>query len=233
MSNIHVLDEKTAAKIAAGEVIERPSGVLKELLENAVDAGATVVRVDIEGSGKELIRINDNGRGMDAEDLKKSVLRHATSKISAFTDLETLQTFGFRGEALYSVAAVSRMTITSCTGTGEGHRLELHGGKEVSFSPAPAIQGTTVEIRDLFYNTPARLKFLKSDSYERACLLKVVEESALANLSVAYHVVVNGREVYNLPALSGPVETAAVQRAQAILGTEVASGLTHKSFENM
>lgn len=233
MSNIHVLDEKTAAKIAAGEVIERPSGVLKELLENAVDAGATTVRVDIEGSGKELIRINDNGRGMDEEDLKKSVLRHATSKISAFNDLETLQTFGFRGEALYSVAAVSRMTITSCTGAGEGHRLELHGGKEVSFRPAPAIKGTTVEIRDLFYNTPARLKFLKSDSYERACLLKVVEESALANLSVAYRVVVNGREVYNLPAQTGPVEVAAVERAKAILGEEVAESLVHKSFDKM
>lgn len=233
MSNIHVLDEKTAAKIAAGEVIERPAGVLKELLENAVDAGATAVRVDIGGSGKELIRINDNGRGMDADDLKKSVLRHATSKISAFTDLETLQTFGFRGEALYSVAAVSHMTLTSCTGEGEGYRLELHGGKEVAFSPAPAIKGTTVEIRDLFYNTPARLKFLKSDSYERACLLKVVEESALANLSVAYRVVVNGREVYNLPAQTGPIEVAAVERAKTILGAEVAESLVHKSFDTM
>ena len=99
MSKIHVLDEKTAGKIAAGEVIERPAGVLKELLENAVDAGATAVRVDIEGSGRDLIRINDNGCGMDEEDLKNSVLRHATSKINRFDDLETLQTFGFRGEA--------------------------------------------------------------------------------------------------------------------------------------
>ena len=176
MSNIQVLDERTASKIAAGEVIERPAGVLKELLENAVDAGATLISVDIEGAGKDLIRINDNGCGMSEEDLEKSVLRHATSKIRSFDDLESLHTFGFRGEALYSVAAVSRMTITSCNGQGTGHRLELHAGKVVSKSPAPAIQGTTVEIRDLFYNTPARLKFLKSDSYERACLLKVVEE---------------------------------------------------------
>ncbi len=233
MSKIHVLDEKTAGKIAAGEVIERPAGVLKELLENAIDAGATVVRVDIEGAGKELIRINDNGCGMDAQDLQSSVLRHATSKIAQFDDLEKLQTFGFRGEALYSVAAVSRMTLTSCTGQGEGHRLELHAGKIVSQSPAPAIQGTTVEIRDLFYNTPARLKFLKSDSYERACLLKVVEESALANLNVAYHVHVNGREVYNLPTQTGPVQTAVVARAEAILGSEVAQSLVHKSFDKM
>ena len=200
MGNIRVLDEKTAGKIAAGEVIERPAGVLKELLENAVDAGATCINVDIEGSGKDLIRINDNGCGMSAEDLELSVLRHATSKIRAFDDLENLHTFGFRGEALYSVAAVSRMTLTSCEEGGNGNRIELHAGKVVLKSPAPSIKGTTVEIRNLFYNTPARLKFLKSDSYERACLLKVIEESALANLSVAYRVTVNGREVYNLPA---------------------------------
>ena len=180
MSNIHVLDEKTAGQIAAGEVIERPAGVLKELLENAVDAGATAVHIDIEGAGRNLIRVSDNGRGMDGEDLKLSVLRHATSKIKQFDDLGTLHTFGFRGEALYSVAAVSQMSITSCTAGGTGHRLEVHGGKVIDLRPAPSIQGTTVEIRDLFYNVPARLKFLKSDAYERACLLKIIEESALA-----------------------------------------------------
>ena len=231
MSNIRVLDEKTAGKIAAGEVIERPAGVLKELLENAVDAGATSIHIDIEGAGRELIRINDNGCGMDEEDLEQSVLRHATSKIRAFDDLSTLQTFGFRGEALYSVAAVSRMTLTSCTGEGAGHRLELHAGKVFSKSPAPAIKGTTVEIRDLFYNVPARLKFLKSDSYERACLLKVIEESALANLKVAYRVHVNGRTVYNLPAQSGPFEQAVIARAKAILGEEVAGTLLFKAFD--
>ena len=114
MSKIHVLDEKTAGKIAAGEVIERPAGVLKELLENAVDAGASAINIDIEGAGRTLIRINDNGCGMSEDDLLLSIRRHATSKINSFSDLETLQTFGFRGEALYSVAAVSRMAITSC-----------------------------------------------------------------------------------------------------------------------
>ena len=233
MSNIHVLDEKTAAKIAAGEVIERPAGVLKELLENAVDAGASSIRVDIEGAGKELIRINDNGCGMSEADLETSVLRHATSKIQQFADLETLQTFGFRGEALYSVAAVSRMSISSCNGEAMGHRIEIHGGQVVSKSPAPAIPGTTVEIRDLFYNTPARLKFLKSDSYERACLLKVVEESALANVNVGYRVCVNGREVYNLPAATGSLAEAVRLRAQAILGAQVAESLVHQSFDEM
>ncbi len=233
MNKIHVLDEKTAGKIAAGEVIERPAGVLKELLENAVDAGATSVSIDIEGAGRGLIRINDNGCGMSEADLELSVLRHATSKIQAFDDLATLHTFGFRGEALYSAAAVSRMTLTSCTGEGGGHRLELHAGKVVAKSPAPAIKGTTVEMRDLFYNVPARLKFLKSDSYERACLLKVIEESALANLTVSYRVHINGREVYSLPAQTVPFHEAAVSRAKEILGEEVASTLLFKEFDEM
>ena len=233
MSNIRILDEKTAGKIAAGEVIERPAGVLKELLENAVDAGATCINITIEGAGKDLIRINDNGCGMSGEDLELSVLRHATSKISSFGDLERLHTFGFRGEALYSVAAVSRMTLTSCTGEGTGNRLEVHAGKVVSKTPAPSIKGTTVEIRDLFFNTPARLKFLKSDSYERACLLKVIEESALANLSVSFRVTVNGRSVYDLPAQTENLPKAAIERAKDILGEEVAKSLLYKEFEEM
>lgn len=233
MSNIHVLDEKTAGKIAAGEVIERPAGVLKELLENAVDAGAVSINIDIEGSGRDLIRVNDNGCGMSAEDLELCVLRHATSKIHSFEDLDTLHTFGFRGEALYSAAAVSRMTLTSCTGDGAGNRLELHAGKVVAKSPAPAIKGTTVEIRNLFYNVPARLKFLKSDAYERACLLKVIEESALANLTVGYRVHINGRAVYDLPAQTGPLEAAVKARAKQILGGEVSSTLLFKEFAEL
>ena len=231
MSNIHVLDEKTAGQIAAGEVIERPSGVLKELLENAIDAGASCVNITIEGSGRELIRINDNGCGMSAEDLQACVLRHATSKIRTFDDLSSLQTFGFRGEALYSVAAVSKLTLASCQEGATGNRLMLEGGKVIAQSPAPAIKGTTVEVRDLFYNVPARQKFLKSDAYERACLLKVIEESALANLSVAYQVTVNGREVYNLPAQNEGFITAVKNRAQAIFGAEVAQSLVAKNFE--
>ena len=230
MSKIHVLDEKTAGKIAAGEVIERPAGVLKELLENAVDAGASAINIDIEGAGRTLIRINDNGCGMSEDDLLLSIRRHATSKINSFSDLETLQTFGFRGEALYSVAAVSRMAITSCQEGGQGHRVEIHAGKMFAQCPAPSIKGTTVEIRDLFYNVPARLKFLKSDSYERACLLKVIEESALANLTVGYRVMINGRSVYDLPAQTGELPQSAVTRAKQILGEEVAQSLLFKEF---
>ena len=231
MSKITVLDQATASKIAAGEVIERPAGVLKELLENAVDAGATAVNIDIEGAGKDLIRINDNGCGMDKEDLELSVVRHATSKIRTFDDLTHLHTFGFRGEALFSVAAVSRLTISSCTPQGEGHCIETQGGSITRRAPAPAIPGTTVEIRDLFFNTPARRKFLKSDSYERACLLKVVEESALANLRVSYRVRIGGREVYHLPAQTGPVEQAVRARAAEILGPAVAESLVFKEFK--
>ena len=233
MNKIHVLDEKTAGQIAAGEVIERPAGVLKELLENAVDAGARHIRVDIEGGGKEMIRINDDGCGMTPADLAASVLRHATSKITRFEDLNNLHTFGFRGEALYSVAAVSKMTMTSCTEGGEGSRLEIHGGKTLAQSPAPAIRGTTVEIRDLFYNVPARLKFLKSASYERACLLKVVEESALANLHVGYTVVSSGREVYHLPPQEGDEKQAVLARAKEILGAETGEALVSRFFDKL
>ncbi len=233
MNKIHVLDEKTAGQIAAGEVIERPAGVLKELLENAVDAQTRAIHVSIEGGGRELIRINDDGIGMTPADLSASILRHATSKITHFEDLNKLHTFGFRGEALYSVAAVSRMTMTSCTEGGEGSRLVVEGGKVIAQSPAPAIRGTTVEIKDLFFNVPARLKFLKSDSYERACLLKVVEESALANLNVAYTVVSSGREVYRLPAQTENTEQAVIARAKEILGPEVGSSLIFKRFENL
>ena len=230
MNKIHVLDEKTTGQIAAGEVIERPAGVLKELLENAVDAGARHVRIDIEGGGCEMIRINDDGCGMTPQDLSASVLRHATSKITRFEDLNTLHTFGFRGEALYSVAAVSQMILSSCTEGGEGSRLEVHGGKVLAQSPAPAIRGTTVEIRNLFYNVPARLKFLRSPSYERACLLKVVEESALANLNVGFTVFSSGREVYRLPAQTENETDAVLARAKEILGEDVGSSLLCKSF---
>lgn len=233
MNKIHVLDEKTAGQIAAGEVIERPAGVLKELLENSVDAGARSVHVDIEGGGRELIRINDDGCGMTPQDLAASVLRHATSKITRFEDLNALSTFGFRGEALYSVAAVSKMTVTSCTEGGEGSRLDVQGGSVLGQSPAPAIRGTTVEIRDLFFNVPARLKFLKSPAYERACLLKVVEESALANLRVGYAVTSSGREVYRLPAREGDEKAAVLARAKEILGEEAGSALSCKFFEDL
>ncbi len=231
MNKIHVLDEKTAGQIAAGEVIERPAGVLKELLENAIDAGAEHIHITIEEGGCKLIRLNDDGCGMTPTDLAASVLRHATSKITRFEDLNELLTFGFRGEALYSVAAVSKMRISSCTEGGEGSCLEVEGGKVLAQRPAPAVRGTTVEIADLFFNVPARLKFLKSPAYERACLLKVVEESALANLNVGYTVVSSGREVYRLPSQKNTQDASVLERAKEILGQQTGDSLISKSFD--
>ncbi|WP_428897317.1 DNA mismatch repair protein MutL [Parelusimicrobium proximum] len=227
MSNIKVLDRETIGKIAAGEVIERPAGVLKELLENAVDSGASVINIDIEKAGKGLIRVQDNGSGMQPEELKLSVQRHATSKISQFEDLDTLHTFGFRGEALFSIAAVSKLSISSSAGE-EGGKISSSGGDEPVFSPAPAVKGTTVEVRDLFFNVPARLKFMKSDAYERAMLLRVIEESALANLDINYNVKTDGRQIYRLtadPAKS--FEEKVRMRAKEILGPNVAASMQY------
>ncbi|MBT3392547.1 MAG: DNA mismatch repair endonuclease MutL [Elusimicrobiaceae bacterium] len=224
-NKIQILDEQTSGKIAAGEVIERPANVLKELLENAIDSGATIINIEIEDAGKKLIRVNDNGNGMGKEDLKLSVVRHATSKISNFNDLDTLNTFGFRGEALYSVSAVSKLTISSGNGK-EASKILIEGGKFKSQSASPNIKGTTVEVRDLFYNFTPRLNFLKSDNVERSHLLKVVEECALANLDISFNVKTNGREVYTLKAhASKDIQTKILARAQEILGESVSKNL--------
>lgn len=219
MNKIHLLDESTASCIAAGEVIERPAGVLKELVENALDAGATTVSVEIEGAGKKLIRVNDNGTGMSEDDLKMALLRHSTSKINSFDDLDTLNTFGFRGEALYSVAAVSEVSIISSTGE-TGAKISARAGADLLLTPAPAIKGTTVEVRNLFFNVPARLKFLKSDSYEKACLLKVIEEAALANPEVNFNIKIDAKQIYSL---KGDIK----ERLTEILGPAVADSLVY------
>lgn len=224
MSKIKILDETTAGKIAAGEVIERPAGVLKELLENALDSGATSISVDIEDAGKKLIRVSDNGGGMAEEDLLLALKRHSTSKIKDFSDLESLNTFGFRGEALYSVAAVSEITIRSSEGN-EGKSISSSGGGAVTLAPAPAIKGTTVEVKNLFFNTPARQRFLKSDPHERSLLLRTVEEAALANLDVAFAVKTDGRAVLNTPVTKGTFEERVRARAEIILGRETAKNL--------
>lgn len=200
MKRIKLLDPKTAGKIAAGEVIERPSGVLKELLENSLDSGASVINVDIEKAGKKLIRVNDNGQGISQEDLPTALLRHSTSKITNFDDLDSLNTFGFRGEALYSVAAISKITIFSCVEGEKGAMIQAEGGKLTNQAPAPALKGTTVEVRDLFFNTPARLKFLKSDAVERSHLLSCAEEAAMANPETAFNVRTDGNKIYALTA---------------------------------
>ena len=222
---IKLLDKETAAKIAAGEVIERPAGVLKELIENSLDAGATTLNIDIEKAGKTLIRVNDNGAGMAAEDLPLAVLRHTTSKIKNFDDLDNLNTFGFRGEALFSVSAVSRLSIASAQG-GAGSRIQVDGGKVIAQSAAPAVKGTTVEVRDLFFNTPARLKFLKSDTVERSHLLTAAEEAAMANPGISFNVKTDGVKIYNLAAQKDD-EDGLRKRLAKILGDETVKNLVY------
>lgn len=231
MNDIKVLDFLTSSKIAAGEVIERPAGVLKELLENSIDAGATAVNIDILQAGKKLIRVNDNGVGIKEEDLKTALLRHSTSKISKFDDLNNLRTFGFRGEALFSIAAVSKLTLTSFQEGSKGAQIKTEGGKILHQTLAPEIKGTTVEVENLFYNTPARLKFLKSDSVERSHLLTVAEEAALANLNITLKVKTDNTLVYNLQPVQGN-EDGIRQRASQIIGEETAKDLLYLEDKN-
>ena len=231
MNDIKVLDFLTSSKIAAGEVIERPAGVLKELIENSLDAGATCLNIDISAAGKKLIRVNDNGSGIKAEDLKTALLRHSTSKISKFDDLNSLHTFGFRGEALFSIAAVSKLTLTSFQEGSKGASIKAEGGKILQQTSAPEIKGTTVEIENLFYNTPARLKFLKSDAVERSHLLTVVEEAALANLNISFKVKTDNTLVYNLPAVKTG-EAGFRQRVSQIIGNETANDLLYLEDNN-
>lgn len=174
---IHKLPDQLVSRIAAGEVVERPASVLKELLENSLDAGSKRIEISIQGAGRTLIRIADDGCGMTAEEARLSLERHATSKIQSFDDLENLSTFGFRGEALPSIAAVSRFRlVTRSSENNAAWEIQRDGGKTVSDKPAAREQGTTIEIKDLFFNTPARFKFLKSDATERGQCLRVIEE---------------------------------------------------------
>jgi DNA mismatch repair protein MutL len=186
-SRIHALPEELVSRIAAGEVVERPASILKELVENSLDAGSTHIAVSIEGAGRNLIRISDNGSGMTQEDALMALKRHATSKITSFDDLESLHTYGFRGEALPSIAAVSRLTLTTRSEDDDaGWKIDIEGGKVTSAMPFPREVGTTIEVRDVFFNTPARFKFLKSDGTERAQCLRVMEEMIFSSPSVTF-----------------------------------------------
>ena len=226
MPEIKVLPEDVVSKIAAGEVIERPASVLKELLENSLDAGASRIEVEIKKAGRGLIRVHDDGRGMDREDLKLALGRHATSKLNNFDDLYSLATFGFRGEALYSVFAVSRLKLVSFkAGAESGYGIEGEGGHITAELPAPPVKGTTIEAADLFFNTPARAKFMKSDASERAHLIKTVEEAALANLGAAFRLVIDGAEILSLPVLPGGMWENLKHRAAVIFGKNVYAGM--------
>ena len=182
MSRIRILPQHVANKIAAGEVVERPASVVKELLENALDAGAHTVRVETEAGGRRMIRVSDDGCGMAHDDALLAFERHATSKLRTADDLLSIETLGFRGEALPSIAAVSRLLLeTRAAEEEEGTRIEFAGGKLVGVKPAGLPAGTTVSVADLFYCVPARRKFLKSDTTELGHIASLVTHYALAN----------------------------------------------------
>lgn len=179
---IHILSPQLANQIAAGEVVERPASIVKELLENAIDAGATDIRIDVEKGGAKCIRVSDNGCGICKDELSLALMRHATSKISTLADLESIASLGFRGEALASISSVSRLTLTSRTPEqDEGWQVYVEG-RDMSpvVQPASHPKGTTVEVLDLFYNTPARRRFLKSDKTESVHTEDVVRRAALS-----------------------------------------------------
>ena len=200
MPHIKQLDSHVADLIAAGEVVERPASVVKELLENAIDAGATAVTVEIQNGGMAYIRVADNGCGIAPGDLPTAFLRHATSKLRTAADLGAIGTLGFRGEALAAIAAVSRMDVfTRERGAQAGAKLSLEGGAAGPVREAGCPEGTTMVVRDLFYNTPARLKFMKKDAAEAAGVAAVVQHLALSNPHISFQFLKDGAEVLHTP----------------------------------
>lgn len=194
MGKIHLLDKSTIDQIAAGEVIDRPVSVVKELTENAIDAGAAAITVEIEQGGISMIRVTDNGGGIASEDLHNAFLRHSTSKISQADDLLTVASLGFRGEALSSIAAVSRTEMITRTHTSlVGSRYVIEGGQELTLEEAGAPEGTTIIVRDLFFNTPARKKFLKSPQTEGSYISDMVSRLALSRPDISFRLIMNGQ----------------------------------------
>lgn len=218
MSHIHLLSPRLANQIAAGEVVERPASVVKELLENSLDAGASRLEIDVEQAGIKLIRIRDDGDGIEKDDLPLALSRHATSKIHELEDLEAVASLGFRGEALASISSVSRLTLTSrrveCT---QAWQVQTEGrDMSAQLSPAAHPQGTTVEMRDLFFNTPARRKFLKTENTEFKHLEEIVKRLALSRFDVSFQLKHNGRVIHQLkPALQ---QSEQERRVAAVCG---------------
>jgi DNA mismatch repair protein MutL len=220
-SLIKILPDLLVNKIAAGEVVERPASVVKELIENSLDAGASDISVDIEQAGKRLIRVTDNGSGMSKDDAQAAFLRHATSKISTEADLETIMTMGFRGEALASIASVSQVRLqTSLRSASSGVIVDIEGGALKNVSDAAVPRGTSLEIAHLFYNTPARLKFLKSPATEFSHIISAVSHLSLAHPEIRFRLTHNKKMVLDLPAASNLKE-----RVFQIHGDEIAENL--------
>ncbi len=218
---IHILSDEMASRIAAGEVVERPASVVKELIENSLDAGATEISISIEKSGTALIRVADNGEGMGPEDLALAAERHATSKLRNEEDLFRVATLGFRGEALPSIGSVSRMEIVSRLPLSEtGYRIRIEGGKKAAPSVTGSPIGTSVEIKDIFFNTPARRKFLKSPATELSHICDVLNRMALAYPKVHFRLSHDGRIIADHAAVSQGTD-----RLHQVFGREMARNL--------
>ncbi len=219
---IQLLSDTLISQIAAGEVIERPASVVKELVENALDAGARRVEVELERGGLGLIRVRDDGSGIDPAELPLALARHATSKIASLNELEHVATLGFRGEALPSIASVSRLSLTSRT-AAEAHAwsLECHDGRLAAVTPASHPPGTSVEVRDLFFNVPARRKFLRTESTEYQHIVRMFERLALSRFDVTFALVHNGKPVWLLPPAAE--SSTRLQRVAKICGEEFAA----------
>lgn len=228
MSKVRILPEALSNKIAAGEVVERPASVVKELVENALDAGSTKIMVEIESGGRSLIRVSDNGKGMGRDDALLSLERYATSKILEDKDLFQIRTLGFRGEALPSIAAVSRFQlVTREKGAASGTQIVVEGGKIKDVSDAGAPPGTLVEVKQLFFNTPARRKFLKTINTEMGHIADTVSCIALGRPEVQFRLLHNARSVKNWSVSPEPI-----QRAVDVLGKELSSDLHRLKFES-
>lgn len=226
-SKINILPDYVINRIAAGEVVERPSSVVKELVENSIDAGASEISVDIEQAGRRLIKVTDNGCGMSKEDAHAAFARHATSKIASDRDLEFVRTMGFRGEALASIASVSRVRMVSAEeGASPAVLVEIDGGTIKGVSDAAGPRGTSVEIAHLFFNTPARLKFLKSPGTEFSHITTAFSRQAMAHPAVRFKLSHNGKPVFDLPASQGIRE-----RAFQLYGNEVVDHMVEFSGE--
>ncbi len=226
MGSIQLLDARTANAIAAGEVIERPASVVKELVENALDARARRITIEVRGAGQDLIRVVDDGGGMSPDDAGLAFQRHATSKIQTLEDLTALRSLGFRGEALASIAAVARVECLTAVRDGSGMRVAYEGGGEVAREPAGAPAGTTIEVRDLFFNTPARLKFLKKPATEAAAIARWVGDLAIAHPEVAFTLLNDGRKALQTSG-NGRLEDA----VHAVFGGEAATQLLPLELE--
>ncbi|MDC3333038.1 DNA mismatch repair endonuclease MutL [bacterium] len=231
MSRIHLLSPRLANQIAAGEVVERPASVIKELVENSLDAGASRIDIDVESGGVKLMRVRDNGGGIDQEDMPLALSRHATSKIIELEDLEAVASLGFRGEALASISSVSRLTMLSNTEeTGAGWKAESSGrDMQVDVSPAPHPKGTTVEVRDLFFNTPARRKFLRTENTEFKHLEEVIKRQSLARFDAGFHLNHNGRAIHSLKPCDSQIERE--RRVASVCGPAFMESALHIDTE--